>query len=88
MIDLNDEAVGAVRGVRLEGLVRLGMQEDFGESVLTGILGRFRRAHPKVRIQALIARNAELVHRVPVGRPRSRAGLELWRRPVHYAASG
>ena len=67
MIDLNDEAVGAVRGVRLEGLVRLGMQEDFGESVLTGILGRFRRAHPKVCIQALIARNAELVHRVQSG---------------------
>ncbi len=67
MIDLNDEAVGAVRGVRLEGLARLGMQEDFGESVLTGILGRFRRAHPKVRIQAVIARNAELVHRVQSG---------------------
>ena len=47
MIDLNDEAVGAVRGVQLKGLVRLGMQEEFGKSVLTGILGRFRRAHPE-----------------------------------------
>lgn len=64
MIELNDEAAVAVRGVDLEGWVRLGMQEDFGEAVLPEVLGRFARAHPKVRIEARVARNAELLERV------------------------
>ncbi len=67
LLELNDEAVGALRGAALEGCARLGLQEDFGESALTGILGRFARAHPKVRIEARIARNAELVERVRTG---------------------
>jgi DNA-binding transcriptional LysR family regulator len=61
LIDLNDEAAGAMRGADLEGWVRLGMPEDFGEAVLPDVLGRFSRAHPKVRIEARVARNAELL---------------------------
>lgn len=68
LIDLNDEAVAAVRGAEVEGWVRLGLQEDFGEALLPAVLGRFARAHPKVRIEARIARNAELVERVKAGR--------------------
>jgi DNA-binding transcriptional LysR family regulator len=64
MIELNDEAVSAVRGADLEGWIRLGMQEDFGEAILPEVLGRFTRAHPKVRIEARVARNAELLERV------------------------
>lgn len=61
MIELNDEAAAAVRGVNLDGWVRIGLQEDFGEAILPGVLGRFTRAHPKVRIEARVARNAELL---------------------------
>ena len=61
LLDLNDEAVGALRHVDLEGLVRLGLQEDFGETILPSVLGRFSRSHPRVRIEAHIARNAELM---------------------------
>ncbi|MFP3514081.1 LysR family transcriptional regulator, partial [Peribacillus sp. SIMBA_075] len=43
LLALNDEAVGAVRGLELEGWVRLGLQEDFGESILPQVLGRFAR---------------------------------------------
>jgi DNA-binding transcriptional LysR family regulator len=68
LLDLNDEAAAAVRGVELEGWVRLGLQEDFGESLLPEVLGRFARAHPKVRIEARVVRNAELVERVASGR--------------------
>lgn len=64
MIELNDEAAVALRGVDLAGWVRLGMQEDFGETVLPNVLGRFARAHPKVRIEARVARNAELLERI------------------------
>ncbi|TPN74966.1 LysR family transcriptional regulator [Mesorhizobium sp. CU2] len=67
LIELNDEAASAIRGVELEGWVRLGLQEDFGETVLPEVLGRFARAHPKVRIEARIGRSHELADRVVSG---------------------
>ncbi|MDQ0395121.1 LysR substrate-binding domain-containing protein [Labrys monachus] len=67
LLELNDEAVAAVRGIDLEGTVRFGVQEDLGETVLPAILGRFARAHPKVRIEARVARNAELLDRIAAG---------------------
>ncbi|MBN3839829.1 LysR substrate-binding domain-containing protein [Burkholderia sp. Ac-20349] len=64
MIELNDEAAAAVRGTNLDGWVRVGLQEDFGEAILPDVLGRFARAHPKVRIEARVARNADLLDRL------------------------
>ena len=68
LLDLNDEAAHAVRGADLKGELRLGVQEDFGESLLTAALGSFARAHPRVRIEARLARNAELLEQVELGR--------------------
>ena len=68
LMELNDEAAAAVRGVDLEGSVSLGMQEDFGEHILTEVLGRFARAHPKIRISASVARNSELLDQLARGR--------------------
>src|SRR5262245_31576197 len=67
LLELNDEAAAALRGIDLEGWVRLGLQEDF-DGLLPEVLGRFARAHPKVRIEARVARNAELVDRLHAGR--------------------
>ncbi|QIZ53157.1 LysR family transcriptional regulator [Dickeya zeae] len=60
ILAVNDEAMHAVRGARVEGEVRFGMQEDFGESLMPDVLGRFARAYPGVQISARIARNREL----------------------------
>ena len=68
LLELNDEAAAAVNSVELEGWVRLGLQEDFGETLLPDVLGRFARAHPKVRIEARVVRNAELLERVTSGK--------------------
>src|SRR3569833_1955675 len=68
LLERIDEAAAAVRGVELEGAVRLGLQEDFGESLLPAVLGRFARAHPKLRVEARLARNAELLDGVGKGR--------------------
>jgi DNA-binding transcriptional LysR family regulator len=68
LLELNDEAASAVRGVQLEGRVRLGLQEDFGENVLPEVLGRFKRAHPKLRVEVHIARNAVLMQSLDAGR--------------------
>jgi DNA-binding transcriptional LysR family regulator len=67
MLELNDEASAAMRGVDLQGAVRLGLQEDFGETLLPAVLGRFARAHPKVRIEACVARSADLRERLELG---------------------
>lgn len=68
LVELNDEAAAAIQGADLEGWVRIGMQEDFGETLLPEVLGRFARAHPRVRIEARIERNAALIERVTAGR--------------------
>ncbi|OLP61972.1 LysR family transcriptional regulator [Xaviernesmea oryzae] len=67
LLSLNDEAVSALRSAQLEGWVRLGLQEDFGETILPQVLGRFARAHPKVRIEGRIARNSELKAKIATG---------------------
>lgn len=61
-------AAAAVRGTELHGSVRLGLQEDFGESLLPAVLGRFAHAHPKLRVEVRIARNAELLDGMARGR--------------------
>ncbi|MGO8126957.1 LysR substrate-binding domain-containing protein, partial [Rhizobium ruizarguesonis] len=68
LLELNDEEAAAVHSVELEGWVRLGLQEDFGETMLPDVLGRFARAHQKVRIEARVVRNAELLERVTSGK--------------------
>lgn len=67
LLELNDEAVTALRGAELAGSVRLGMQQDFGEHLLTEVLGRFARAHPQVSIEARVGRNAQLIEQVGAG---------------------
>ncbi len=64
IIELNDEAVAAVRGVGVDGSVRVGLQGDFADTWLPAALGRFKRAHPNVRIEATIDRNYALVERL------------------------
>ncbi|RGE46211.1 LysR family transcriptional regulator [Comamonas testosteroni] len=67
LLELNDEAVAAVRASQLEGLVRLGLPEDLGESVLPTVLGRFARAHPRLPVQVQSGKSAELVQAYEAG---------------------
>ncbi|WP_242112047.1 LysR substrate-binding domain-containing protein [Luteimonas aquatica] len=83
LLELNDEAAVALRGARLEGWVRLGLQEDFGERLLADVLGRFARAHPRVRIEARIARNAELLDRLRGGQLDLALAWDTGERPAH-----
>jgi DNA-binding transcriptional LysR family regulator len=67
MLDLNDEAVTAVTGVAVDGAVRFGMPGDFAETWLPAALGRFKRAHPTVRVEATVDRNTSLIERLNKG---------------------
>ncbi|WP_256077926.1 LysR substrate-binding domain-containing protein [Massilia sp. YIM B04103] len=88
LLELNDEAASAVRGVDLEGGIRLGMPEDFGERVLTDVLGRFAKAHPRVRIEAQMARNADLLDRLSAGRLDLTLAWDMGRSSPHAEGLG
>src|SRR5580700_6336949 len=51
LLDLNDEAVAAVRGVAVGGSVRFGLQVDLTENWLPKALARAKKAHPEVKIE-------------------------------------
>ena len=61
LLALNDEAAAALHGLDLSGVVRIGVQEDFCAGLLISVLATFTRAHPQVRIEAHVARNADLM---------------------------
>ncbi|MGL6335515.1 LysR substrate-binding domain-containing protein [Aeromonas jandaei] len=67
LLDLNDEAVLALKGGLLQGEIRLGVQEDFGESLLPAVLGPFCRQHPALRMTTRIDRNAPLMKGIREG---------------------
>jgi len=67
ILDLNDEAVATVRGAAIDGVVRFGLTADFAEVGLPAALGRFKRTHPGVRIEAMVDRNAVLLERLDRG---------------------
>lgn len=60
LLALNDQAQQALHGELLQGEIRIGMQEDFGESLMPAILGEFKRHHPEMRIIARVDRNRAL----------------------------
>jgi DNA-binding transcriptional LysR family regulator len=67
ILELNDEAVAAVKGAALAGAVRLGVHQDCAEAWLPAVLARFARAHPAVHITAQVERNAVLLDRLAHG---------------------
>src|SRR5260221_2064699 len=64
ILDLNDEAVAAVRGSSIAGSGRFGLPTDFAETWLSTALGRFKLAHPRVQIEAYADRRAHLIDRI------------------------
>lgn len=67
LLALNDEAFSALSGRDIAGSVRIGLQEDFGETLLPELLGQFSRAHPLIQISARIGRNGELLQGIRQG---------------------
>jgi DNA-binding transcriptional LysR family regulator len=67
LLDLNDEALMAVRGPAVAGWVRLGLPQDLAETSLPGVLSRFTRLHPNVRVEARVDRNAILLDSLAAG---------------------
>lgn len=60
LLALNDDAMLALNDKLLQGEIRIGMQDDFGESLMPDILNEFKLHHPGMRIIARIDRNQPL----------------------------
>lgn len=61
LLQLNDEAAIALRGVHLDGEVRFGMPQDFADSGLPTTLAQFARAQRRVRFDIAVDRSAALL---------------------------
>ena len=67
MLALNDEAMQAVSGTGVRGTVRLGLLQDFAETVLPGVLATFSGAHPSVEIDVRVERSVDLIQGIRTG---------------------
>jgi DNA-binding transcriptional LysR family regulator len=61
MLALNDKAVSALSGDTLAGPVRVGTVQDFAETLLGGVLGRFAHRHPEAQLQVRVGGSLELL---------------------------
>ncbi len=60
VLNLHDEAVTAVSSHQFAGPVRIGMVQDFADTLFTGLLATFSALHPDAQIFARVAGTAEL----------------------------
>ena len=64
MLALHDEAVSAVTAGQFSGPARIGMVQDFAETLLSGLLAQFADLHADVQIYARVAGTAELLRQL------------------------
>ena len=67
ILDLNDEAVAAIRGFAVGGSVRFGLQTDFTENCLPQALARFKQAYPEIQAEVSADRQTVLLERLDKG---------------------
>src|ERR1700744_1738161 len=51
ILSLNDEAVARLREHKVEGIVRLGVMDDYGTSIVPPVLASFIASHPLIQVQ-------------------------------------
>ena len=61
ILALNDKAVVALTGDALVGPVRVGLVQDFAETLLSGVLARFSQLNPDTQLQVRVAGSPELL---------------------------
>jgi DNA-binding transcriptional LysR family regulator len=61
LLSLNDELLDTVRGSYLTGSVRMGISQDFAETLLPSVLAQFVKLYPQVMVEVRIEGNAALV---------------------------
>lgn len=67
VLQLHDEAVNAVTVGHFSGPARIGMVQDFAETLLSGLLAQFAQLHPDAHIYSRVAGTAELLDQLERG---------------------
>jgi len=67
MLALNDEVLDTVRGASLVGRIRIGVSQDFAETILPRALSQFTKLYPLLQLEVRIEGNAVLVEAVSKG---------------------
>ena len=60
VLSLHDEAITAVSKLQFAGPIRIGMVQDFADTLFTGLLSTFATLHPDAQIFARVTGTAEL----------------------------
>lgn len=95
MLDLQAEAQAALREDDVDGLVRLGVPDDYASKYLTPVLKRFAPRHGGVEIQLDCEQSTSLIPRVArgeldlalVSRDHARRGTLLFHEPMVWVGS-
>jgi DNA-binding transcriptional LysR family regulator len=61
ILSTNDRAVAALGGDELTGPARVGLVQDFAETLLSGVLGRFAKLNGETQLQVRVGGSAELL---------------------------
>jgi len=61
ILEMNDQVLASLQGKALSGTARIGLNQDFVESFLPGILRDFVITHPEVQLQVRVAGGQELL---------------------------
>jgi DNA-binding transcriptional LysR family regulator len=61
ILSTNDRAVSALTGDVLAGPARVGLVQDFAETLLTGVLSHFARLNGETQLQVRVGGSAELL---------------------------
>jgi len=61
ILAINDRAVSALNGNTLAGPARVGLVQDFAETLLTGVLSRFAKLNGETQLQVRVGGSAELL---------------------------
>jgi len=95
ILKLNDEAVGHLRDHKVEGVVRLGVMDDYGSIVLPPLLSRFASGYPSIHVEMETGLTATMGERlgsafdlVIAMHPEGRGGGEFLRREQAVWAAG
>ena len=67
ILSAHDAAVQRFQGSELSGSIRLGATDDFAVARVAGIAGRFRWAHPAIRLQVRVESSITLAEWVEAG---------------------
>ncbi len=98
LLALNDEIVARATEPRMEGIVRLGMPEDFASHHLSKVLERFAAAYPAVLLEVTCDLTLHLIAKFRSGafdlalvkRERTLApdGVRVWHEPLVWVEGG